>query len=531
MSKKVLIGMSWPYANGRLHIGHVASSLVADVLARFHRIMGNDVSFVTGSDCFGTPILVQAIAEGITPEELAEKYHRLLEKDFRALGFTFDNYTKTMSADHQAFVQKFHAEMYKGDYIFEKSAPQSYCEKCAKFLPDRYVEGVCPHCNKDAKGDSCDHCGKILEPEDLISPKCKLCGATPVRRDTTQLYIKLSALQEKLQKYFDERKETWTANAQGLTQRYLNEGLHDRAITRSIDWGIPLPSMDAFKGDWSDKRIYIWAENILGYLSASTPEFIDEKISNKKLHYYVHAKDNIPFHALILPGLILAHGNGEPQYHLPDMIVASEYITMAGNKISKSKGNLLTAEELLNEFDPDMIRYYFLRLGSDKKDANFTFMDFVNTVNGELVNNFGNLVNRTLLFIKNKFESPCLTVDVSDVLRTQLEKISLEVIALLHAGKVNKALLHGMEVVEMGNKHFDACKPWVTVKTDVVKCKKDIGEVVAIISTAVKLLEPFIPTACHKVNRWLSQDTLPEIEVLFKRLDAKEVKEKFTRYY
>lgn len=520
--KKVLIGLSWPYANGRMHIGHVASSLPADVLARFHRSIGNDVSFVSGSDCFGTPIMVTALSEGSTPEAVAQKYHDFFVKDFGALGFTFDNFTKTMDKKHLDFVQQFHKEMYKGDYIFEKTAPQLYCEKCERFLPDRYVEGICPHCKKPAKGDSCDSCGKILEPEELISPRCKLCSATPVSRDATQLYVKLSALQDSLQKFFDDRKEKWPANAQGMTQRYLNEGLHDRAITRSIDWGIPVP----MEG-WDDKRIYLWAENVLGYLSASSADFIDEKLKGEKLHYYVHAKDNIPFHALILPGLILAHGNGEAKYHLPDIIVSSEYITVDGEKISKSKGNLITAEEMLNTFDSEMIRYYFLRSVSDKRDSNFTIEDFVNVVNGELVNNFGNLVNRTLSFVKTKFGNSSLTMDVEDDMRDELTNAVNEVVHSLWNGKVNKALLRAMEVVNMGNKHFDEGKPWITIKTDLQACKKTIGEVIAIIAIAVKLLEPFIPNACEKVTRWIESETIPEIEILFKRLDMKEVKEKF----
>ena len=557
MKKKVLVGLSWPYANGRLHIGHVASSLPADVIARYHRSIGNDVSFITGSDCFGTPILVQAIAEKVTPESLAEKYHKLLEKDFRALGFSFDNYSKTMSKQHQEFVQQFHRELYAGEYIYEKTAPQLYCEKCKKYLPDRYVEGICPHCKKEAKGDSCDHCGKILEPEDLISPKCKLCGSKPVGRDTTQMYLKLSALQSQIQQFFDKRKERWTANAQGLTQRYLNEGLHDRAITRSIEWGVPVP-----KKGWEEKRIYIWAENVLGYLSASSTEFIKEasglcgnshaasgtgatplrhlaqtvldagktslmnSANGALLHYYVHAKDNIPFHSIILPGLIMARNASvkmtgvqgvTPWYHLPDIIVASEYITLEGQKISKSKGNVLTAEELINEFDADMIRYYFLRTTNSQKDSNFTFEEFVNVINGELVNNFGNLVNRTLSFIKTKFDGVIPKKKTAQKVPESYRELMLQ-------GNVNKALDIAMELVNHGNKYFAEHKPWEN------NDKKVIAEVVDIIKCATDMLEPFIPSACAKVKNWLSGNKLPEIEILFKRLDMKDVKEKFVRY-
>ncbi|MDR0462318.1 MAG: methionine--tRNA ligase [Christensenellaceae bacterium] len=518
MKKKVLVGLSWPYANGRLHIGHVASSLPADVLARFYRVQGDDVSFVTGSDCFGTPILVQAGVEGIKPEQLAEKYHKLLEKDFRALGFTFDNYSKTMSKQHLDFVGNFHRELYKGKYIFEKTAPQLYCEKCKKYLPDRYVEGVCPHCKNSAKGDSCDHCGKILEPEDLVDPKCKLCGTKPVVRDTTQLYLKLSALQPKIQKFFDQRKGAWTANAQGLTQRYLNEGLHDRAITRSMEWGVPIP-----RDGWDDKRIYIWAENVLGYLSASKPEFwSSEKSATPPLHYYIHAKDNIPFHSVILPGLILA--NEETNYHLPDVIIASEYVTLEGHKISKSKGNVLTAEELLNEFDVDMIRFYFLRQAGGQKDSNFTFEDFVNVVNGELVNNFGNLVNRTLSFVINKFGGQFAHIKPCRDVQNEINNCGSEAFDLLEKGCVQQALKRIMELVNFGNKYFADNKPWVTNDVQI------IGEVVEIIRCATSLLGPFIPDASQKVLKWLEMKKLDKIDVLWQRLDMKAVKEKFAKY-
>ena len=525
MKKKVLIGLSWPYANGRLHIGHVASSLPADVLARFHRSIGNDVSFVTGSDCYGTPILVQAAAEKMSPEDLADKYHKLFVQDFGLLGFTFDNYTKTMSSDHHKFVSQFHREMYTGDYIYEKTAPQLYCEKCNKYLPDRYVEGTCPYCKKEAKGDSCDHCGKMLEPEDLVDPKCKLCNGKPVVRDTTQLYLKLSALQPKIQKFFDERKSTWTQNAQGLTQRYLNEGLHDRAITRSIEWGIPVP-----REKWGDKRIYIWAENVLGYLSASKPEFIKEK--ENLLHYYVHAKDNIPFHSIILPGLIMA--NSKTEYHLPDMIVSSEYVTIEGHKISKSKGNVLTAEELLKVFNPDMIRYYFLRQAAAKSDLNFTFENFVNIINGELVNKFGNLVNRTLSLIKNKLDDGVALnpeYSLSGGKSYRINRAKTKINDFLSAGQVSRALDCAMDIVDYGNKMLDIDKPWYTVNKNPEKCKQDLSTIISIIHSATVLLEPFIPFACQKILKWFdSANKFADVEVLFPRLDPKEIKEKFERY-
>jgi len=539
---KVLIGMSWVYANARLHIGNAGSSLPADALARFHRLIGNDVSFITGSDCYGTPILIRALQEGITPEEVAEKYHTFHEKDYARLGFTFDMYSKTMGEYHRKFAMDWHADMYKGKYIFEKGADQLYCSSCKKYLPDRYVEGTCPHCKSHAKGDSCDICGKILEPEDLVEPKCKLCGATPKPQNTTQLYIKLSALQKELDKYYAEKSPNWSVNAVGLAGRYLKEGLVDRAVTRNIEWGVPVP-----KKGWDDKRIYVWAENVLGYLSATKEfceksgrdwrEFLLDDVKSDKLHYYVHAKDNIPFHTIILPGLMLA--NPAAKYHKPDIMVSAEFVNIDGKKISKSVGNLITAEEMSDAFDVDLIRFYLLRNINGRKDINFTFEDFVNTVNGELINNFGNLVNRTLSFVHSKFGGEVVTASVSEAILSQIKETYKTVADLMRAGVVNQALKVAFDLVNFGNKYFDDCKPWISVKSDEKLCRKNIFEIITVIANIAKICEVFIPFSCTKVKKWLSCGNdfeyfvhknafkLPEVEILFKRLDIKEVKEKF----
>jgi len=529
--KKVLVGLSWVYANGRLHIGHVASSLPADAISRFHRLIGNDVSFITGSDCYGTPILVAAKQEGISPRELALKYHEHHKADFASLEFSFDNYTLTLSDHHNNFAQEFHAQMYNGEFIYAKTTKQLYCAACEQYLPDRYVEGVCPFCRESAKGDSCDSCSKVLEPEDLLDPVCKLCTATPVPKDTRQLYLALSKLQPAIQKYFDERKDNWPNNASGITGRYLNEGLQDRAITRNIEWGVDLPKVPTkfqlTPSDLEVKRIYIWAENVLGYLSATAEVKNQEYLTEgERLHYYVHAKDNVPFHALILPGLLMA--NPAHKYQLPDYIVSSEYLLLNGKKMSKSSGNFMTAEELVAQYNVDMIRYYFLRNVNDKKDVNFTIEDFTATVNSELVNGFSNLVNRTLSFVKSKLGN---TIKPSKVNMKEIDKTHTEVHKLITAGKTNKALSVIMELVDLGNKLFDSHAPWATVKTNEELTHKNIFEVITIIANIARLLEPFIPTASKRLQEWLNMGkndyipfthekdfTLADFEILFNRI-------------
>ncbi|MBO4823157.1 MAG: methionine--tRNA ligase [Clostridia bacterium] len=525
MKMNVLIGLSWPYANGQLHLGHIASSLPADVLARYYRDHGAAVSFVSGSDCFGTPILVTAKAEGLTPNQIAEKYSASHKRDFTDLAFTFDNYTATMNPAHQSFASQFHADMYNTDNVFVKTVPQLYCNHCQQYLPDRYVEGTCPHCGEHAKGDSCDHCGKILEPEDLKDPRCKLCGATPELRDTKQIYLRLSKFQSAIEQNLHTKQNQWTNNAVGMTNKYLHEGLVDRAITRNITWGVPLPDNAAkLLGDTTDKRVYIWAENVLGYLSATKaikPDWEDFLLDDKKTtkrHYYVHAKDNIPFHSVILPGLLLAEN--KHHWHLPDYIISSEYLNMNGKKISKSSGNYISARQLIDNFDVDMIRYYFLRNTNDKKDANFSFEDFVYTVNGELIDNYGNLVNRTLSFIKNKFNGVIPAMQPNPTITQTIERTQTEFNTLVEAGACSKALASAMSLVAFGNKWFSDHTPWKTLDPQI------IAECVTIIRAATAMLKYFIPVGTAKVEQWLANKTLDTISVLYKKLDINEVKER-----
>ena len=524
MKLNVLIGLSWPYANGHLHLGHIASSLPADVIARYYRDHGADVSFVSGSDCFGTPILVSAKTENLTPTQIAEKYSHSHKQDFTDLGFSFDCYTATLSPEHQKFASSFHADLYDTDNVFVKTVPQLYCTKCQQYLPDRYVEGICPHCGKPAKGDSCDHCGKILEPEDLQSPRCKLCGATPELRNTQQIYLRLSRFQDAIQNNLNTKQDQWTNNAVGMTNKYLNEGLIDRAITRNITWGVPLPAnAKKILDDTTDKHIYIWAENVLGYLSTTYnikpnwQEFLLDDNNAPKRHYYVHAKDNIPFHSVILPGLLLAEN--KHQWHLPDYIISSEYLTMNGKKISKSTGNYISARQLIDNFDTDMIRYYFLRNTNDKKDANFSFEDFVYTVNGELIDNYGNLVNRTLSFIKNKFDNKVPTMNSNPTIEQEIKQARTTFDQQVEAGACSKALSTAMALVAFGNKWFSDHTPWKTLDQQV------IAECVTIIRAATDMLKYFIPTGTAKVQNWLATATLGEVSVLYKKLDIKAIQE------
>ena len=397
MKRNILIGGAWPYANGSLHIGHISALLPGDVLARYRRACGDQVYFVSGSDCHGTPVAVRAKKEGKTPQEISGFYHDEFVQCFEKLGFSYDCYTRTSDERHKQFVREFHARLYRSEFVYEKETPQAYCEKCESFLADRFVTGICPTCHKEARGDQCDDCGTVLEPENLISPVCAVCGSPVSFRKSRHLYIAISMMEEALRILVDNAS-LWRKNAVSFTKRYIHEGLRDRALTRDLEWGIDVP-LEGYDG----KTIYIWAENVLGYLSASKCVAEERGTDFSALwgeeakHYYVHGKDNIPFHTIILPALMIANGGG---WHLPDQIVSSEYLTLEGRKISTSQNYAIWVKDIIDRYDPDSIRYFFLANGPEKKDADFSWREFVNSHNGELLGAYGNFVNRSLAFIR-----------------------------------------------------------------------------------------------------------------------------------
>lgn len=328
----VFIGGAWPYANGSLHIGHIAGLLQGDIIARYHRLKGNQVCYVSGSDCHGTPIQIRAKKEGVTPKDIAKRYHQEFKECFKQLGFSYDRYDATIDEEHKIFVQDYIKQLHDKGHLYEKGVEQAYCDNCVQFLPDRFVEGDCPHCKQKARGDQCDHCGSLLEPIELENRSCSICGEAPIFKETKHLYLALSQFQALLNQYV-ELHEDWRTNAYNQSKRYLNEGLVDRAITRDLDWGI-----DVGLSGYEDKKIYVWVEAVLGYLS-SCKRFVEDNqldldyFNQEGLHYYIHGKDNIPFHTIILPALLKAYGHT----HLPDEIISSEYVTLEGRKISTSQ--------------------------------------------------------------------------------------------------------------------------------------------------------------------------------------------------
>ena len=523
--KNILVGGAWPYANGSLHIGHIAGLLPGDVLARYHRAIGDKVYFVSGSDCHGTPVAIRAKKEGKTPKEISDYYHEEFKECFDKLGFSYDVYTKTSSEEHLRFVQEFHKKLYQSSFVYEKEVPQAYCENCDTFLADRFVTGKCPQC---------DACGAVLEPENLQEPVCAVCGESISFKNSRHLYIAISALEDRLQELVDGHPE-WRKNAAAFTNRYISEGLRDRALTRDLEWGIPVP-----KEGYEKKMIYIWAENVLGYLSASKVaadlrnEDFDAVWGENAKHYYVHGKDNIPFHTIILPALLI--GN-DAKWRLPDQIVSSEYLTIEGRKISTSKNFAIWVKDLLKRYEPDSIRYYFLANGPEKKDADFSWRDYVNSHNGELLGSYGNFINRSLSFIHKYWGGIVPDGTDNTKIDAQIEELYLITGRLIEKGAFKDAIRGIFDFIRSANKFFDTERPWITKETDESACRNTLYQCVQIIGNLAVLLYPFLPFSSQKVcgwlhisNRWERQFVpagykLPETEILFQRIDKKVIEE------
>ncbi|MBP1989149.1 methionine--tRNA ligase [Paenibacillus eucommiae] len=530
----IFIGGAWPYANGSLHLGRVASLLPGDILSRYFRLKGEDVLYVSGSDCHGTPISIQANQEGVTPREIAERYHNEFVECFQKLGFSYDLYTRTDDAFHHKVVQHLFLKLLENDYMYKKSVEQTYCLACDQFLPDRYVEGTCPHCRQIARGDQCDFCSALLDPSELLDVKCKLCKSIPSVRYTDHYFLALSKFQAELETYVG-RATGWRENAIQLTKRYLKEGLHDRAATRDLPWGVNVP-IQGFEG----KKIYVWIEAVCGYLSASMkwaeihqtqwePFWSDDTKA-----YYVHGKDNIPFHSLILPAILLGTGD----LHLPDAIISSEYLTLEGKKFSTSKNWAVWVPYMLEHYNPDSLRYFLIINGPENRDTDFSWREFIYSHNGELIGAFGNFVNRNLMFIVKSFEGAVPESQMDESIKEQILELYDQAGELIEAGKFKAALEAIFTFIRSSNKFFDERKPWAQWKENPEACKATLYTCVQIIANLSNLLEPFLPFACNKIRTFLAisqpawsysevkpGQSLQAPEILFERIDISRIQE------
>lgn len=531
----ILIGGAWPYANGSLHIGHIAALLPGDVIARYHRAKGDEVLYISGSDCHGTPIAIRARKEGIPAKAIADKYHEEFVKCFNKLNFSYDYYFRTDDEYHKSKVQELIKLLYEKGLVYEKKVNQVYCESCDQFLPDRYVEGECPHCHSVARGDQCENCGTLLEPLELINRTCKLCGKKPIVRESKQLYFALSTFEKELKSHLKNSRKNWRINAVNNTERYLQEGLQDRAISRDLSVGIDVP----IKG-FEDKKIYVWIDAVFGYLTASEKwsETVGKDWSdfwnNESIAYFVHGKDNIPFHTIILPALLRGIGPGKN----PDRIISSEYITLEGRKISTSYNWALWVPELIEKYNSDLIRYFFIANNPEKRDADFTWRDFINRNNGELLGAYGNLVNRTLVFAKKNFQGRIPKGIVDESIKEKLQELYKVVGEEIQGGNLKNGLDCIFDFIRSINKYFDEETPWLTINDNKEKCENTIYNCIYAIANAANLLNPYLPESSLKLKAWLkfkdftwevvTVETGIEIgdfHILFERIDKKIINE------
>lgn len=504
MNRNIVIGNAWPYANSSLHLGHIAGLISGDILARYYRLNGDNVMLVSGSDCHGTPITERARKEGTTPDEIASHYDNEFRELFRRLNFSYDLFSATKTDYHKKKVQILFKKLYDNGYIYEKIEPQCFCEKCNKFLADREVVLKCPECGEETKGDQCDNCLHVPTSEELIGSNCIVCGSKTVQRNNKILYLRLSDFQEAIEEHTKQVESEWRINARNETHKYLNQGLKDRAVTRDITWGVEIP-IDGYE----DKRMYVWIDAVLGYLT-DTMKVCEERGLNwedfwKEGHhnkiYMCHGKDNIVFHSIILNALLLGQ---KENYHLVDTIVSTEYLNYNDQKFSKSKKIGITALDALEIYPVDSLRYHLVSNGPEKKDTNFTPEDFIATHNGELLNKFGNLVNRTLKF-KGLEKIEVATTD--DNIKNQIENVYKEVGDLIEKLEFREAVSKIINLVENANKYYDAQEPWKQIKENEQEFKNTIYTCSVIIANLSNLFEPIMPATTAKIRQYLD---LPE---------------------
>ncbi|MHA6252819.1 methionine--tRNA ligase [Oceanobacillus sp. CAU 1775] len=536
----IFIGGAWPYANGSLHVGHLAALLPGDVIARYYRQKGEEVLYVSGSDSNGTPISIRANQENTTVKAIADKYHEEFVDTFTKLGFSYDFYTRTDANHHHETVQKIFLQLLENGYLYKKNIEQAYCLKDEQFLPDRFVEGACPNCGLKARGDQCDHCSKILDPLDLLEKKCKICGEEPVIRETEHFYFSFSAFQSKLESYVasaDEDKR-WRDNAIQLTKRYIEEGIQDRAVTRDLPNGIEVP-VAGFEG----KKIYVWIEAVAGYYTASkewgkiNKKDIGPWWNSDAIPYYIHGKDNIPFHTVIWPAILM----GLEIDGLPKHIVSNEYMTLEKRKISTRENWAVWAPDLLETYHPDSIRYFLIMNAPENRDADFSWREFIYSHNGELLGAYANFVNRTLKFIEKSFEGKVEELPIDEGIGRTVQDLYHKVGQQIEEGNIKRALEIVFEFIREANRYFDERKPWLYVKEDLPHAKETLTNAVYIILNVAQLLRPFLPFATekvaamlhHELNDWNPVVTLPtfisNIEPLYERIDVKQIDEEIEK--
>lgn len=548
MRKKLLVTSALPYANGPIHIGHIAGAyLPADIFVRYSKLKERDVVFISGTDEHGVPITITAEKENTSPKNIVDKYHKNIKESFKNLNIDFDNFSRTSLPVHYKTAQDFFSKIKSNGYLEEKSMSQYYCEKCKRFLADRYIEGKCSYCNTDgARGDQCENCGKWLNPELLLEAKCKICGAEPLLKETNHFFLNMAAFQDKIKEWLSV-KSNWKDNVINYCEGWLKEGLTERPITRDLNWGIPVP----VEG-YEDKVIYVWFEAPIGYIS-STKEWADKQGKPDLWKDYwqnpeceiIHfiGKDNIVFHAIVFPITLMAY-NGN--YSLVSQIPANEFLNISSKKVSTSRNWAIWVEDYLKYFPADILRWTLAVNAPETRDADFTWEDFQIRNNSELAGVVGNFINRTLTFIVKQFDSKIPN-------KNQLSKTDMDMLAAIEtvknnmgrafdSFKVKESAGYFIRFAKSANKYFNDEEPWKSIKENHDKCSNTLYVCSQLVLTMAQFMFPIMPSTSQKIFKILniqnhkfiwdkigadylnSGHIINKPEIIFRKIEDKEIK-------
>ncbi len=528
MPKHILVAVAWPYANGPRHIGHVAGfGVPADIFARYHRLKGNHVLMVSGTDEHGTPITIVADKEGLTPRQVADRYNTIIANDLNNLGLSYDLFTRTTTLNHYRVTQDIFKTLFDKGYILRQETLGAFSATTGRTLPDRYIEGTCPICGySEARGDQCDNCGNQLDPVDLINPRSKIDGSPPVFKQTEHFFLNLPEFGERLREWI-EKQDHWRPNVRSFSLNFI-KNLKPRPITRDLDWGVPIP-LPEYEGR-DDKRIYVWFDAVIGYLSASiewahnqgTPDAWRDWWQNRfARHYYFMGKDNIVFHTVIWPAQLMGvfsdgHYAGsavgafaEVPLQLPYNVVSSEFLTMEGKKFSSSRGIVIYVKDFLSRYDPDPLRYFLTIAGPENQDTDFTWAEFVRRNNDELVATWGNLVHRTLTNVHRNFgvvprPGPLHAGD--QALLSEVEGGFDSIGALLEAARFKAALSEVMRLAALVNSYLSEQEPWKVIKTDRERAATIWYVALRCVDSLKLLFTPFLPFSSQRLHSYLGYD-------------------------
>ncbi len=500
---RYMVTSALPYANGPLHLGHLAGAyLPADIFVRYLRMNGHDVVYACGTDEHGVPITITAEKLGLTPRETVDRFHRVISDDFNAFGISFSNFSRTTTDEHREFAQSIFLRLLSLGHIEPRSMKQLYCPRCERFLPDRYIGGTCPKCGcTGARGDQCEACGTWTEPLELIDPKCSICGGTPVVRETKHWFLLLDRFQDWMVSWLDSR-EDWKDNVLNYCRGWLKDGLRERAITRDLDWGVPVPLPEA-----GGKVLYVWFEALLGYISSTREYFRLRgepdgwepywKSPDTRLVHFI-GKDNIVFHCIIEPAIL--HGAGG--FILPWNVPANEFLNIQGQKFSTSRGTAIWMRDYLAHFPADPMRYALAVNAPETRDTDFTWDEF-RSRNNELADVLGNFVNRTLKFTASKLGGVVPEAEPAPELMAVAARGSAQVGELIEKFRFKLAASAAMEIAREGNRFFDARQPWTTVKTDPDGCRRDIAGCLNFCASLRTIFAPFLPETARRIGAML----------------------------